>query len=202
MTIEEFVSDFSFSELTDEVLAECEHFSCGVSDLDEYFQKDVMGYTRRMVSRTYVFRPNDNPQKIACAFSVSNDSLRITELSNRKQEAFRDENDLSEKRLKRYPGILIGRLAVNKEMGHRGIGTALMTFIKRWLMDGGKTGCRFLIVDARNSADALSYYEKNGFDYLFKSEEEESISTRKDKKIVPQSTRLMYFDLMELKVPH
>ena len=199
MTVEELMTEFSFSELTKEVLAECEHFSCGVGDLDEYFQKDVVGYTRRMVSRTYVFRPNDNPRQIACAFSVSNDSLRITDLSNRKQEAFREENDLSEKRLKRYPGILIGRLAVNKELGHRGIGTALMNFIKRWLMDGGKTGCRFLIVDARNAEDALAYYEKNGFTYLFRSEEEESISTRKDKAVVPQSTRLMYFDLMELK---
>lgn len=67
-----------------------------------------------MISRSYVFRSNSNPQQIAYAFSVSNDSLRMTDLSNRKQEAFREKNDLSEKRLKRYPGILIGRLAVNK----------------------------------------------------------------------------------------
>ena len=116
-------------------------------------------------------------------FSVSNDSLRMTDLSNRKQEAFREENDLSEKRLKRYPCILIGRLAVNKAMAHQGIGIALMTFIKRWLGSGGKTGYRFFIVDARNASDALAYYEKNGFTYLIASEEEELRSTRKDKAI-------------------
>ena len=56
MTIEELMNDFTFTELTEDVLADCEHFSCGISDLDEYFQKDVIGYTRRMVSRSYVFR--------------------------------------------------------------------------------------------------------------------------------------------------
>ena len=156
MTNDEFLSKYLFKELTEDVLAECEHFSCGVGDLDEYFQKDVLAYARRMVSRSYVFCPKECPQKIACAFSVSYDSLRITDLSNRKQDEFRELNDLSEKRLKRYPGILIGRLAVNQD-----------------------------------------YYEKNGFTYLFPSEEVESISTRKDKAIVPQNTRLMYFDLKD-----
>ena len=197
MTNDEFLSRYVFKELTEDVLAECEHFSCGVGDLDEYFQKDVLAYSRRMVSRSYVFCPKEYPQKIACAFSVSYDSLRIADLSNRKQEEFRELNDLSEKRLKRYPGILIGRLAVNQEMAHQGIGTALMNFIKMWLGHGGKAGCRFLIVDARNALDALAYYEKNGFTYLFPSEEVESISTRKDKAVVPQNTRLMYFDLKD-----
>ncbi len=42
MTVEELMNDFTFTELTEDVLAECEHFSCGISDLDEYFRKDVM----------------------------------------------------------------------------------------------------------------------------------------------------------------
>ena len=41
MTVEELMNDFTFAELTEDVLAECEHFSCGVGDLDEYSQKDV-----------------------------------------------------------------------------------------------------------------------------------------------------------------
>lgn len=199
MTNDEFLSKYVFKELTEDVLNECELFSCGVADLDEYFQKDVIAYSRRMVSRSYVFCPKDNLQKIACAFSVSYDSLRITDLSNRKQAEFRELNDLSEKRLKRYPGILIGRLAVNQEMAHQGLGTALMNFIKMWLGHGGKAGCRFLIVDARNAPETLAYYEKNGFVYLFPSEEIESISTRKDQAFVPQNTRLMYFDLKDSK---
>ena len=56
-----------------------------------------------------------------------------------------------------------------------------------------------MIVDARNAPDVLAYYEKNGFAYLFASEEEESRSTRKDKAVVPQNIRLMFFDLMDLQ---
>ena len=52
MTNDEFLNEFTFMELTEEVLAECEHFSCGIGDLDEYFQKDVIGYTQRMVIRS------------------------------------------------------------------------------------------------------------------------------------------------------
>ena len=57
MTNVEFLSKYVFKELTEEVLAECEHFSCGVADLNEYFQKDVLAYSQRMVSRSYVFCP-------------------------------------------------------------------------------------------------------------------------------------------------
>ncbi len=68
------------------VLAESEHFSCGIGDLDDFFQKDVLAFSRRMVSRSYVFCPKEHHRKMACAFSVSYDCLRITDLSNRKQE--------------------------------------------------------------------------------------------------------------------
>ena len=35
MTVEELMNGFTFTELTEDVLAECEHFSCGIDDLDE-----------------------------------------------------------------------------------------------------------------------------------------------------------------------
>ena len=57
--------------------------------------------------------------------------------------------------------------------------------------------CSHDSLDARNASDTLAYYEKNGFVYLFPSEEIESMSTRKDKAVVPQNTRLMYFDLKD-----
>ena len=33
MTNDEFLSKYAFKELTEDVLAECEHFSCGVDDM-------------------------------------------------------------------------------------------------------------------------------------------------------------------------
>lgn len=198
MSSEAFLNNFRFAELTDDILAKCEPFVCGYQDLDDFFQVDAMKYSRQMIGRTYIFQHKERPNTIACAFSISNDSLRVTELSNRRQERFRKERHLDEKRLKRYPGILIGRLAVNEEFAHQGIGSALMVFIKTWLGQGNKAGCRFLIVDARNDKGVLEYYKRNRFEFLFSSEEEESVCTRKDKTVVPQSTRLMFYDLMDV----
>lgn len=63
--------------------------------------------------------------------------------------------------MRRYPGVLIGRLGINTEFAHRGIGSELMEFIKSWFIDAGnKTGCRFLIVDAYNEEIPLGYYQK------------------------------------------
>ena len=61
MTVEELMNGFTFTELTKDVLAECEHFSCGIDDLDEYFQKDVIGYTRLMYFDLMDLQPRKNP---------------------------------------------------------------------------------------------------------------------------------------------
>ena len=37
---------------------------------------------------------------------------------------------------------------------------------------------RYLAVDALNNPRTLNYYEKNGFSYLFKDEEQEAISSK------------------------
>lgn len=71
-----------------------------------------------------------------------------------------------------------------------------MNFIKSWFVDSSnKTGCRYLIVDAYNSDIPLAFYKKNGFDYIFSTEEQE-----KDyRKIIYNEslkTRLKFFDLL------
>ena len=46
--------------------------------------------------------------------------------------------------MRRYPGVLIGRLGINKEYKHQGIGSDLMTFIKHGsLMQETKQGVAF-----------------------------------------------------------
>lgn len=41
-----------------------------------------------------------------------------------------------------------------------------------------RTGCRFLIVDAKNTSEVIRFYEKNGFNQLFKKEIQEDIYTK------------------------
>lgn len=56
-----------------------------------------------------------------------------------------------------------------------------------------------MIVDAYNNPETLRYYERNGFDYLFSSEKQEALYTRNDAD-EPMQTRLMFFDLIGLRI--
>ena len=79
-----------------------------------------------------------------------------------------------EKMLSRFPGVLIGRLAVAERFAGQGIGSEILDFIKLWfLSEENKSGCRLAIVDAKNKPDILKFYEKNGFKCLFNTEADE-----------------------------
>src|SRR5690606_22297747 len=100
--------------------------------------------------------------------------------------------------LKSYPAVLIGRLGVNEAFEKLGLGRELMDFIKAWFIDEeNKTGCRFLVVDSYNKERPISYYSRNGFKFIFDTEEEEKeySGIRQEGKL---KTRLMYFDLILL----
>ena len=72
-------------------------------------------------------------------------------------------------------------------------------FIKAWFVDPlNKTGCRFLLVDSYNKERNLKFYQNNEFKFLFSTEEQE----REFRGLNPDTqlnSRLMYFDLIELK---
>lgn len=111
-----------------------------------------------------------------------------------------------EKILTRYPGVLVGRLAVSSNYSGAGIGSEVLDFIKMWFLDkNNKTGCRFAIVDAKNQPNILRIYERNGFKSLFPREIDEAIQNRQrtrefeERKKNPRClrTRLMFSDLLE-----
>ena len=83
------------------------------------------------------------------------------------------------------PAVKIGRFAVASDCRRAGHGTQVMDFIKLWFITGNKTGCRFIILDALNNPEAITFYESNGFRFLNVADAHEP-------------TRLMYFDLMEI----
>lgn len=187
----------SFSTLDEDVIKVCHPFLCGNTDLDDFFQHDVPAYSKQMLGKSYCFRLDDNPPIIVCAFTLSNDSIRVDILPNSRKKIVR-KNIPHSKQMRRYPGVLIGRLGINKDFAHRGIGSELMEFIKSWFIDAGnKTGCRFLIVDAYNEEIPLRYYQKNNFKFLFSSESQEAENTGFNKN-TKLRTRLMYFDLISL----
>lgn len=71
-----------------------------------------------LMGKSYCFRKNDDPTKIVCAFTVSNDSIRIYDLPRSRKDYMKSLTH-HEKPLRRYPGILIGRLGVNKDFVER-----------------------------------------------------------------------------------
>ena len=66
---------------------------------------------------------------IVCAFTLSNDSIRVDMLPNSREKKVQ-KNIPHSKQMRRYPGVLIGRLGINVNFAHRGISSELMEFIK------------------------------------------------------------------------
>lgn len=192
--------------LTDDILKECHPFVCGDDDMDEFFQKDALDYTRYKMGKSYCFRMKDETDTIVACFTVSNDSIRIYDLPNSRRNAMWGITH-REKMLARYPGVLVGRLAVSSLFSRKGIGSEVLDFVKMWFLDdANKTGCRFAIVDAKNEPNVLQFYEKNGFKSLFPQEIDEDFYTKPPKderekierKQNPRKlrTRLMFCDLL------
>lgn len=190
----------TFCELTEDIINTCQFFSCGNNDLDDFFRHDAVQYARFLMGKTYCFRLIDNPSIIVGAFTLSNDSIRIYDLPRSRKDHMKSLTH-HEKPLRRYPGVLIGRLGVNKMYTRLGVGSEILDFIKGWFFSSfNKTGCRFVIVDAVNDMKVLAFYQKNSFQTLFSSEEQELVYTLGNKDInTVLDTRLMYFDLLNLK---
>ena len=58
--------------LTDDILSECHPFVCGDEDMDEFFKKDALDYTRYRMGKSYCFRMKDDAQTIVlrCLMTV------------------------------------------------------------------------------------------------------------------------------------
>lgn len=181
-------------------LAMCEPFVCENEDLNDFFANDSVLYAERLLGKTYLFCLRENPKVIVAAFTVSNDSIRMTNKLNEEAKfQFLRQTELEEKRLRRFPAVLIGRLATNKCFAGRGVGTAVMDFIKSWFRIDNKTGCRFIIVDAYNNEATIHYYLKNDFRFLVEDERLEAKYMGIGVGRLPLNTRLMYFDLLDMQ---
>ena len=180
-------------QLSDDVFANCETFNCGNEDLDDFFLNDAKKYADELMGKTYCWVTENKPHKIVAQFTLANDSIKTTYLGSPTKNKL-NRSIQNQKRGRSYPAALIGRIGINKEFQGKELGSQLIKFIKDWFRaEDNKTGCRFLVVDAYNDARTLKFYEKNGFKFLHKTEDEEKQYFLLDDEII--TTRLMYFDL-------
>lgn len=186
-------------ELTEEISNL--NFSCGDEDLDDFFHNHALLYAKEHLGKTYVFITTDTGSaEIVAFFTVSNDSIKTTFIPNNSRNRVQRRIP-GLKHLRTYPAVLIGRLGVNKSFQGKGarIGQQVVNFIKMWFLDdNNKTGCRFLVVDAYNKQNVLSFYEHNGFKYLYASEADEKNATQVDSGEL--QTRLMFLDLLHTSI--
>lgn len=173
-----------------------QQFDCGNADLNDFFCHDALKYQQELLGETYFFREKKT-KKIVCAFTISNDSIKVYDLPNNRQKKVKKDIP-REKAMKSFPALLIGRLGVSVDFSRKGVGTQLMDFIKSFALIEFKNRCRFLLVDAYNTPDALSYYQKNEFWFVFSTEDQEREYYAREGN-GELKTRFMCFDLMAWK---
>ena len=190
------MSDCDFFELLPE--KSIIGFECGDNDLNDFFNHDALLFQSERLGQTYYFCLKGT-DKVVCAFSLSADSLKTVLLPGSRSKKVK-ELIPREKTLQSYPALLIGRLGVSVEFSGQGIGSQLLENIKYFCDSRFPYLVRFLVVDAYNNPSVLAYYQKNGFSFLFSSEQQEIENLKK--KIADDDilhTRQMFFDMKRWK---
>lgn len=161
---------------------EIKPFDCGDSDLNEFLISDSKKYLNELLAVTYVI---ENDLDTIAFFSLLNDKITIDDSDSKSQwrKLIRDKLPYG-KRFSSYPAMKIGRLGVSEKYQGEGWGAMILDYVKELFISNNRTGCRYITIDAYR--EALSFYKKNEFTYLTKSD-------------LGADTRLMYFDLMRLK---
>lgn len=181
MTKDEYESRFRLRRLR--LGDKIQSFDCGDEDLNDFILNEAGLYREALLSVTYVLEDKGN-NNVAAYFSLANDKISMSDFESKTEfNRFRKQKFVNEKRIRSYPAIKIGRLAIDKSVQRQRIGEYLLEFIEDYFIIDNKSGCRFVTVDAY--VDAIPFYIKNDYQFL-NSDDEDKL------------TRVMYFDLASL----
>ena len=209
-----------FDRLSSEIIKQCKSYVCKKDDnINAFFHDDTKDnyadYENELMGFSHCFFTDSDSPEMVCAFSLSNTALRTAPLPKPRRNRF-NKTIPNAKRRAQYPAILIGQLCVFDKYAHMGIGKELMDLIKTIAINpDNNCAARYLVVDAVNEPKVISYYQDNGFQFLFSTDEEEleclhelpregwfkrlaCVLAGKEKPEYRCSTRLMYFDLILL----
>lgn len=181
--------------LDEEAIPHFAPFHCGDDDLDDFFINDAIAYQLSGMGATYCWVLKNDNTRLVGYMTLANSGLPTTHLSNNPKRHLNKHIPYN-KQGRTYPGVLIGRLAVDIQFQGRDfrIGSQIIEFLKGWFFTDNKAACRFLIVDALNKPHTLSFYMRNGFIPLFPR-----ISDEKTYYKIPEEaelrTRMYYLDL-------
>jgi predicted GNAT family N-acyltransferase len=141
---------------------EIKPFDCEDTDLNDFFLNISKNYSKDLIAVTYIIENNDHTIGF---FSILNDKISADEFRSRTAfDIFMSENFPPGKRLRSYPAVKIGRLAISQEYKYKGYGTMIIDFLIDSFTNSNKTGCRYITVDAYQQS--LEFYKKNKFIYM------------------------------------
>jgi GNAT superfamily N-acetyltransferase len=125
----------SLFPLNNKILSQCQPFSCGDADLNDFFHNDVESFNVQLLGKSFCYRLDENPAIIICAFTLANSSIDGRNLPNNRKKKL-TASIPHEKHLSSYPAMLIGRLGVHLDYRKKGIGSELIRFIRTIAVDG------------------------------------------------------------------
>lgn len=159
-------------------------FDCGDPDLNGFFIEtsaetpNATLYEKERLAVTYVVEDNES-HGILAYFSILHDKIERDFADSRIWNRL-SRNIPNAKRRSSYPAVKIGRLAVSNCAQRTGLGREILAFIKAWYYNDPRAGCRFITVDALQTA--RDFYIKCRFKPLAEAKPGDE-------------TTLMYYDM-------
>ncbi|XHH09833.1 MAG: GNAT family N-acetyltransferase [Candidatus Bathyarchaeia archaeon] len=150
--------DLSFPKILDKN-DDTTKFSCGKKEIDDFIKKEALTFQESLLGVTYLF----NQGKDLIGFAT----LCMGYINKQKMAS----GQRLPKPISGYPALLIGQLGVCGKHQGNGVGTYICDFcFDRAIKLSHRVGCRFLVVDALESA--VDFYVKYGFTLAPKQEKE------------------------------
>ncbi len=150
--------DLSFPKILDKD-DDTSRFVCGQKEIDEFIQKEALAFQEQLLGVTYLFRHGTDLIGFA--------TLCMGHINKQKMTS---EHRLP-KPVNSYPALLIGQLGVCNGQQGSGVGAYICDFcFDRAVKLSERVGCRFLVVDALETA--VEFYTKYGFVLAPKQEKE------------------------------
>lgn len=141
-----------------------ERFETDTKELKDFLVEDAINNQQISISDTYLWFYNPENRLVAY-MSLLTDAIRVhgTQLGR----SFVDKGI----EYKTLPAIKIGRMCVDKNYIGRGIGTHMIHFVMKLLLEvNERVGCRFIVLDAKTQTNAIRFYKKFGFEVLKRRE--------------------------------
>lgn len=161
-------------------------FRCGKQHLDTFLVNSPGVQPDRLDITSVVF--HRDVVGVVGYFTLSNDSLPLT---------YNEQMMLNVGELKSYPAVKLGRLAVSEQLQGQGVGIQLMGLIHGAILDSASlSAARLVIVDAENSPQVISFYQKMGYQNSQWAEDQMRKTTHGGKKTVQQNTIKMIRDIL------